>query len=82
MNAKIIGIIVLLVVLLIFAIQNAHPVSIRFLFWGFETIAVLTILVSFLIGFFVGCLVMWIRPRKKKDSTVSPIGISNAGRGR
>ena len=72
MNAKVIGIIVLLVVLLIFAIQNAHPVPIKFLFWGFETIAVLSILVSFVIGFLVGCLVMWIRPRVKKDSAPSP----------
>jgi uncharacterized integral membrane protein len=58
MNAKIIGIIVLLAVLVIFAIQNAQPVAIKFLFWGFETTAVLSILASFLIGFFVGWLVM------------------------
>lgn len=73
MNAKIIGIIVLLVVLVIFAIQNAHPVPIRFLFWGFETTAVLSILASFLIGFLVGWLISWIGPKKKKDSTPSSI---------
>lgn len=71
MNAKLIGIIVLLVVLVIFAIQNAQPVAIKFLFWGFETTAVLSILVSFLIGFLVGWLVMWVGPRKKKDSLSS-----------
>jgi len=73
MNAKIIGIIVLLVVLVIFAIQNAHIVPIKFLFWGFETTAVLSILVSFLIGFLMGWLISWIGPKKKKDSTPSPI---------
>jgi len=72
MNVKIIGIIVLLVVLVIFAIQNAHPLPIKFLFWGFETTAVLSILVSFLIGFLVGWLISWIRPQKKKTSTLSP----------
>ncbi len=67
MNAKIIGIIVLLVVLVIFAIQNPHPVPIKFLFWGFETTAVLSILMSFLIGGLVGWLISWIGP--KKNST-------------
>jgi uncharacterized integral membrane protein len=67
MNAKIIGIIVLLAVLVIFAIQNAQPVGIKFLFWGFETTAVLYILVSFLIGFFVGWLIM-ARGRNRKGT--------------
>ncbi|MGA2959544.1 MAG: LapA family protein [Thermodesulfobacteriota bacterium] len=73
MNAKIIGIIVLLVVLVIFAIQNTDPVPIRFLFWGFKTTAVLSILVSFLIGFLAGWLISWVGPKKKKGSTPSPI---------
>jgi uncharacterized integral membrane protein len=68
MNAKIVGIIVLLVILVVFAIQNTQTVSIKFLFWGFETTAVLSILVSFVIGFLVGWLVLWVGPRKKKTS--------------
>ena len=71
MNAKIIGIIVLLVVLVIFAIQNAQSVRINFLFWGFETTAVLSILVSFVIGFLMGWLILWVGPRKKKTSPSS-----------
>jgi uncharacterized integral membrane protein len=71
MNAKIIGIIVLLVVLVIFAIQNAQPVSIKFLFWGFETTTVLSVLVSFVIGFLIGWLILWMGPRKKKTSPSS-----------
>jgi uncharacterized integral membrane protein len=73
MNAKIIGIIVLLVVLLIFAIQNAQQLMIRFLFWGFETSAVLFILVSFGIGFFMGCLVVWAGRGKKKETLSSSV---------
>jgi len=71
MNAKIIGIIVLLVVLVIFAIQNPQSVRINFLFWGFETTAVLSILVSFVIGFLMGWLILWVGPRKKKTSPSS-----------
>ncbi len=72
MSAKLIGIIVLLALLVIFAIQNTQSVTIQFLFWGFEMTAVLTILVSFLIGFLVGCLVLWVRMGKKKNSTLPP----------
>jgi len=39
--------------MVIFAIQNTQTVKIQFLFWGFETSSVLTILVSFLIGVLV-----------------------------
>ena len=67
MNAKIVAIIVLLVFLVVFAIQNTQPVTIRLLFWELTTSAVLSILVSFLGGFLVGFLIMWITPAKKKD---------------
>ncbi len=67
MNAKIIGVIVLLVILLIFAIQNTQSVQINFLFWGFQTTAVLSILVSFVIGFLLGWLILWMGPKKKKS---------------
>jgi uncharacterized integral membrane protein len=67
MSAKVIGIIVLLVVLVIFAIQNAQPLTIVFLFWKVETSAVLSILVSFILGFLVGWLVLWTGSGKKKE---------------
>jgi len=67
MNAKIIGIILLLVVLVVFAIQNTATVPIKFLIWGFETTSVISILASFLIGLVVGWLISWIGPRKKKS---------------
>jgi putative membrane protein len=73
MKAKLVGIIVLLVVLVIFAIQNTQSVVITFLFWKFETSAVLSILVSFIIGFLVGGLILWAGSgRKKEKASPSP----------
>jgi len=69
MSVKFIGIIVLLVVMVIFAVQNTQPVAIKFLFWGIETSAVLSILVSFILGFLMGCLVLWAGSGRKKEKT-------------
>ena len=71
MNAKIIGVIILLVLMVIFAIQNAQLLMIRFLFWGFEASAVLSILVSFAGGFLAGWLVAWTGKGKKKEPLYS-----------
>ena len=75
MNAKILGIIILLVMVVIFAVQNTQTVNIKFLFWGFETSAVLSILISFFIGALVGWLMQWIGAGKKKaeESIDSPL---------
>jgi len=67
MGAKFIGIIVLLVVMVIFAIQNTQAVVITFLFWRIETSAVLSILASFVLGFLVGVLVLWAGSVRKKE---------------
>jgi putative membrane protein len=73
MNAKLVGIIALLVVLVIFAIQNTQSVVITFLFWKFETSAVLSILVSFVLGFLLGGLILWAGSgRKKEKASPSP----------
>ena len=67
MSAKVIAIIVLLILLLIFAIQNTQPVVLNFLFWQIFTSSVLSILVSFIIGLLIGCLLMMIGRMKKKS---------------
>jgi uncharacterized integral membrane protein len=67
MNAKLIGIIVLLAFLIVLAIQNYQPLTLKFLFWAFETSVILVLLISFLIGGLVGGLVLWIGRGKKKD---------------
>jgi uncharacterized integral membrane protein len=72
MSGKLIGIIVLLVFLVVFAIQNTQPVTVKFLAWGFETSAVLSIFVSFVVGFLVGWLVWWIGPPRKKAPRKEP----------
>ncbi len=66
MSSKVIALIILLVFLLIFAIQNTQSVVIKLLFWEISTSAALTILVSYLIGFLTGWLVMVLKPRAKK----------------
>ena len=67
MSAKVIAIIVLLMLLLIFAIQNIQPVVLNFLFWKISTSSVVSILVSFVIGLLAGCLLMMIGRMKKKS---------------
>jgi uncharacterized integral membrane protein len=67
MNAKLIGIIVLLALLVVLAIQNYQPLTLKFLFWALETSVVLVLLVSFLIGALVGGLVLWIGRGKKEE---------------
>ena len=68
MNAKLIGMIILLAFLVIFAVQNYQPVTVKFLFWAYETSMVLVVLVSFLIGCLIGGLALWLRGTKKKTS--------------
>ncbi len=67
MNTKVIALIVLLILLLIFAIQNTQTVALNFLFWKITTSAVLSILMSFIIGLLTGCLLMMLGRMKKKS---------------
>jgi len=66
MSAKVIGLIVLLIVLVIFSIQNTQALAVKFLFWEFSTSAVVSILISFVIGFLAGWLVCVFRSREKR----------------
>lgn len=67
MSLKAGAVIVLLVLLVIFAIQNTHPVEVKFLLWKISTSAVLSILVSFFIGFLMGWLVSYSKPARKEE---------------
>ena len=67
MSPKVIGLIILLVFLVIFAIQNTQSVVVKLLFWEISTSAVLTILASYLIGFLTGWLVGVLKSRGEKD---------------
>ena len=68
MSPKIIGLIVLLVFLVIFAVQNTQPVDVKLFFWTISTSAVLTILASYLIGFLSGWLVSILKTGEKKSN--------------
>ena len=74
MSVKVVGIMILLVLVVIFAVQNAQVLMIRFLFWGIETSAVLSILGSFVIGFLAGWLFGWTGQGKKKDPLSPSVG--------
>jgi uncharacterized integral membrane protein len=65
MRLKIVGLILLLLVMLVFALQNIQTVTLKFLFWQIETSAVLSILFSFLVGFLVGWLIRIGKPARK-----------------
>ena len=67
MSANVIAIIVLLILLLIFAIQNTQPVVLNFLFWQMSTSSILSILVSFIVGLLTGCLLMMTGRMKNKE---------------
>ena len=67
MSPKVIGLIILLVFLVIFAIQNTQSVAVKLLFWEISTSAVLTILVSYLVGFLTGWLVGLLKTGRGKD---------------
>jgi uncharacterized integral membrane protein len=75
MNGKVIGLIFLLVLLLIFVIQNTQAVAIKFLFWDWATSLAFTILLSFGIGVLLGWIIFILRPKGKKTGTpaASPV---------
>jgi uncharacterized integral membrane protein len=65
MNPKLIALIGLLLILLVFALQNTQAVAIKFLFWEITTSAVLTILISFCLGALTGWLIHYLKPFRK-----------------
>ncbi|MBI5968220.1 MAG: LapA family protein [Deltaproteobacteria bacterium] len=47
--------------------ENPQPTAVKFLFWEFSTSTVLSILISFSIGFSTGWLVSMVKLGRKKD---------------
>ncbi len=66
MQPKTIGLVVLLLVLLIFALQNTQQVAVKFLLWETTASAVLTILISFCLGALAGWLIHYLKPRTSR----------------
>jgi uncharacterized integral membrane protein len=57
MRPRIIIILLLIVLAIIFIIQNTHVVSVNFLFLKFQMSQIIMIVLMLLIGFFIGYLV-------------------------
>ncbi len=69
MNFKEIVAIVLVILVVVFAVQNTQSVDIKFLFWTISTAAVLWVLVSFGLGFIAG---WFFRLSRKKKEGICP----------
>ena len=61
MNWKVTLVLILLLLLVIFTVQNYQVVQIRFLFWGFETSRAIVLFVTLLIGITVGWVLSLIK---------------------
>lgn len=61
MNWKLGVVIMLLLVLLVFTLQNYESVKVRFLFWEFQTSGSILIFASLFIGIVTGLIVSVIR---------------------
>ena len=67
MHIKVYAALILLTLALLFAVQNAAPVQVRFLFWGFSSS--LAVLMVLLLG--IGLLAGWIMGRLLNRRTPS-----------
>jgi len=65
----------LILVVVVFSVQNASPVAISFLFWRFDASLAIIVFLCVLIGLITGVIIMsWFRIRRsvreKKESAV------------
>lgn len=65
MRWKLIVILVFLILLVVFTIQNYDVVSIQFLLWSFQTSRTIVILVTFAIGVLVGLIISFTRKKQE-----------------
>jgi putative membrane protein len=70
---------IMLIIVLVFSVQNAGPVAVSFLSWRFEASLAIVIALSLLGGMVAGMtLLSWIRlrraSRKKKAPVTGPAG--------
>jgi len=57
MSGKLTAVIAVLILLIIFVMQNYEPVRIKFLMWSFGGSSAVMVFISLMIGFLVGLLV-------------------------
>jgi len=61
MNWKISVILILLMLVIIFTLQNYEVVQVKFLFWQFEASRAIVLFLTMLIGFVIGLVVSFIK---------------------
>jgi len=73
-HGKMLGIIILLLGVVLFTLQNTEQVQVHFLFWQFSASRALMLFIVLAIGFFSGWLTKSLqdRYRKPEDSLQSP----------
>jgi len=65
-------ILVIIVLVAIFSVQNAVPVTISFFFWRFDASLAIVIFLSVLTGLITGVLIaLFLVPRKSSSKTTS-----------
>ena len=65
MRWKLVLILVLLVLLVIFTVQNYEVVSIQFLLWSFQTSRAIILFGAFIVGVLVGLIAVFIKSNHK-----------------
>ncbi len=65
MSAKIWGVMILLILLVVFSLQNTQSTTVKFLFWEANTSGAFLILITFILGLAIG----WLLGTLKKPKT-------------
>lgn len=66
MNAKSVIILILLGVFIVLCLQNVENITIHFLFWSFAISKLLILSLTFIIGIFIGILMVNILKKESK----------------
>ncbi len=67
MRAKILSIIILLLLVIVFTVQNAEPLLIELWFWNFSISKALLIFLVLAVGVILGLIAGSLAPRKKSS---------------
>jgi uncharacterized integral membrane protein len=70
MSAKIWGVVILLILLVIFCLQNTQSTTIKFLFWEANTSGALLIIITFIVGLAIGWLLATLKKPKTKENKI------------
>lgn len=71
MRWKLIILSVVLLVLVIFAVQNYEVVSIQFLFWTFQTSRTIILFGAFIVGVLVGLMAVLVKGKQSPIKTIN-----------